>query len=833
MSADVAIQKFSFPFTRAVKLSAEEKATCTQVKSSELCEPKESPPVNKPSPATGSSALVHDETQKQGSTKLLPEADMAGGLVSACDDAAECAVVSSQSMCMGVKEESEDQRPAAKRQLSSESAARTVTTVKKSAVRQEVDQPRQARSRIQPAPCAAVDGKRKRRKDLFSSSEVFHRIDSRVIRTGLELKERHVYDVKTIVHSITRESRNELDRLRAIWVWLCHNIEYDVSGYLGRSEKLSSLEEVIAAGRGVCCSYSSLCMEMCREVGIECQEVPGHSKGVGYRQGQSLRHVKSDHLWNAVLLGGQWFLLDACWGAGRVDMEHESFVRRFDDFYFLTDPEEFIESHFPEEEKWQLLDTPIILEDFEKRVFKTSAFFTLGLRLINPHHFHIVTDEGEANVSIGFSSPTTFTYEITQHKDLLHCGALEQKESSSSSFGILTVSHRSMNLQLLPPATGSYDCKVFARHEKASTPLVWVCSFTVECLAPRAMEVIPENPYLSWGMQPVAASLGVADCSQSREVAEVDKGVFDLVLKTSRPLMVLCELVHPQMEAALAKRCLATQIQPDILLCHVLCPFPGFYRLSVFVRDYEKSELKFQNAANFLLHCKGTFFHVDELFPPNLGSACGPGTRTAQAGLSKFSHNASVVSTQQGKCNITFHNQRDLELHCTLSREESKAPAVPLSRHLLCTYTDTKVTVSISLPEVGVYRLGLYARVGPGGEFSPMCDFVLRNSCALPGPPFPYLYSAWRKGCVLFEPRAGLLDPLSRVHFRVRVPGALRVSVVGETRTDLTLNKSRVWEGEVFTGDALQQLKLAACFRESEDMAVLMTFDTKQLERKD
>lgn len=42
------------------------------------------------------------------------------------------------------------------------------------------------------------------------------------------------------------------------------HIEYDVSGYLGRSEKLSSPEEVIAAGRGVCCGYSNLCTEMCR-----------------------------------------------------------------------------------------------------------------------------------------------------------------------------------------------------------------------------------------------------------------------------------------------------------------------------------------------------------------------------------------------------------------------------------------------------------------------------------------------------------------------------------------------------------------------------------------
>lgn len=66
----------------------------------------------------------------------------------------------------------------------------------------------------------------------------------------------------------------------------------------------------------------------CREVGIECQEVPGHSKGIGYRQGCSLRGVKSDHLWNAVLLGQQWFLLDACWGAGRVDMERQCFVKR-------------------------------------------------------------------------------------------------------------------------------------------------------------------------------------------------------------------------------------------------------------------------------------------------------------------------------------------------------------------------------------------------------------------------------------------------------------------------------------------------------------------------
>lgn len=433
-------------------------------------------------------------------------------------------------------------------------------------------------------------------------------------------------------------------------------------------------------------------------------------------------------------------------------------------------------------------------------------------------------------MSIGFSRPATFTYEITQHQDLLHCGASEQKESINASFGLLTVSHRSMKLQLLPPASGTYDVKIFARPEAATTPLNWVCSFTVECLKPRAMEEIPPNPFLSWGLQPVAESLGIAGSSLGSEGAEVEEGAFELVLKTSRPLMALCELVHPELEAAVAKRCLATQIQPDVLTCHGLCPLRGFYRLSVFVRDYEKSEAKFQNAANFLLHCKSKVVEPDELFPPNLGSVCGPGTRTAEAGLSKFSHTAALVGTPQGKCNITFYNQRDLELHTVLSREEGQTAAIPLSRHLFCAFTETKVTVSVSLPGAGLYRLGLYARLSPGGDFKPMCDFILRNRCIEPGPPFPCVYSAWRKGCVLFEPRVGLLEPQSWIRFRVRVPGAQRVSVIGETRTDLKVNKSRVWEGEVCSGDGPQELKLAASTGESSDMAVLMTFEIKQSE---
>jgi len=59
-----------------------------------------------------------------------------------------------------------------------------------------------------------------------------------------------------------------------------------------------------------------------------CVEVSGYGKGVGYQAGHSLAEKRSDHEWNAVFVGGQWWLLDACWGAGTVDMKSKTFVKR-------------------------------------------------------------------------------------------------------------------------------------------------------------------------------------------------------------------------------------------------------------------------------------------------------------------------------------------------------------------------------------------------------------------------------------------------------------------------------------------------------------------------
>lgn len=198
MSAEVAIEKFSF--SCAARLSQQDEVTqqgCVQVKALELHDIQENSIISKLSPVGVIGALVHNDDQAQGKPKLPNGGHMAPAKVLVCAEASQGIVLSRQSVFEKLMVESEDQRPAAKRQLSSESAARTITVVKKSTVRKEAEEQRHLKPKAnlgqKVTSCAAATGKRKRRRDLFTSSEVFHRVDSHVIRSGAEVREPTVH----------------------------------------------------------------------------------------------------------------------------------------------------------------------------------------------------------------------------------------------------------------------------------------------------------------------------------------------------------------------------------------------------------------------------------------------------------------------------------------------------------------------------------------------------------------------------------------------------------------------------------------------------------------
>ena len=56
------------------------------------------------------------------------------------------------------------------------------------------------------------------------------------------------------------------------------------------------------------------------------------------------------HAWNAVHVAGSWRLLDCTFGAGKTNPDGLEFQKQLNEHFFLTDPDEFIFTHYPFDE---------------------------------------------------------------------------------------------------------------------------------------------------------------------------------------------------------------------------------------------------------------------------------------------------------------------------------------------------------------------------------------------------------------------------------------------------------------------------------------------------
>ncbi len=110
--------------------------------------------------------------------------------------------------------------------------------------------------------------------------------------------------------------------------------------------------------KGVCAGYSRLYKYLCDQLGMKCEEISGHAKVYGFFNRGEGAFLRNNHAWNVVEINHHWYLIDFTWGTGHLNQQN-TFERQLNCFYFLARPQQIICDHFPEEDKWQLLRTPI------------------------------------------------------------------------------------------------------------------------------------------------------------------------------------------------------------------------------------------------------------------------------------------------------------------------------------------------------------------------------------------------------------------------------------------------------------------------------------------
>lgn len=145
------------------------------------------------------------------------------------------------------------------------------------------------------------------------------------------------------------------DKARVIFTWMHHNIAYDVGAFFGNRVKHVEPKDTIASGLAVCGGYAGAYAAIALKAGLECVMVTGHGKGYGYtalKPGESCPPPNAaGHAWNAVRIdGGEWKLIDPCWGAGNVG--NQVYNKHFTASEFTKSNEDFGLKHFPADDKY-------------------------------------------------------------------------------------------------------------------------------------------------------------------------------------------------------------------------------------------------------------------------------------------------------------------------------------------------------------------------------------------------------------------------------------------------------------------------------------------------
>jgi hypothetical protein len=183
-------------------------------------------------------------------------------------------------------------------------------------------------------------------------------IDAHALATPSEIEA----NSKSLATYLVQNLNSDTEKVRAIYRWISDRIAYDVDAFLTGNVQSMSSAEVLQKRVGVCGGFSALFEELATQAGLEVKSIAGYAKSYGTVQGTHFE--KPNHAWNAIKVDGEWRMIDVTWGAGYV--KEGKYSKVLSETFFLAPPEQFVFSHLPAEERWQLQRTPLLSQqEFE------------------------------------------------------------------------------------------------------------------------------------------------------------------------------------------------------------------------------------------------------------------------------------------------------------------------------------------------------------------------------------------------------------------------------------------------------------------------------------
>lgn len=191
-----------------------------------------------------------------------------------------------------------------------------------------------------------------------------------------------------LTKQLTNSDQTEKEKVTAIFNWITSNISYRVKSNSRIATAITAnfviedktppkslnervAEEVLKNRVAVCDGYARLFTTLCHYAGIRSEIIVGYAKS---GNNKPTRRFGVNHYWNAVMIDSNWYLLDATWASGFISNQGGEFIREYDEKYFLTPPDIFIQDHYPDDARWTFLPDSEVPEEFRRSPFKQKSF---------------------------------------------------------------------------------------------------------------------------------------------------------------------------------------------------------------------------------------------------------------------------------------------------------------------------------------------------------------------------------------------------------------------------------------------------------------------------
>ena len=271
------------------------------------------------------------------------------------------------------------------------------------------------------------------------------------------IKQNENEPIYTLTDRITKNSNNEFEKVRAIYIWITKNISYDMESYLSNnitSEKVKPIN-VLKTKKTVCSGYANLFDVMVKHINIPTEVVSGFAKGYGYKPGDIM--VNTNHAWNSVKLGGKQYLIDCTWGSGYISDE-DKFIPAYREYYFLVDPDFLIWTHLPEKSEFQMINKIITKDEFDILPSVSRPFFENRINFVGNHRVgYIVEDE------------LSLSFEVDENVKLL-CKLKDESESNTyEGATYITKQNGNTKIKLRPPSSGNFFLQISSKDDDASS----------------------------------------------------------------------------------------------------------------------------------------------------------------------------------------------------------------------------------------------------------------------------------------------------------------------------------------------------------------------------